>query len=236
MRFQAVFFDFGGTLFRYSDLRAEFDALLEELVEPYALSRPRDELRDAYRASMAETFLRFRNRPFYLHRDLFASAYQSFLGRLGVRAATGHEHDLYERQSFLGLERVVPREEAATTLASLRDQGLHLGIVSNIDDDQFDPLWERVGLADYFDATTTSEEARSCKPDPGIYRMALEKASAASPEQVVFVGDSAPHDVAGANALGMTSVLISRRDPPAGGPEADHVIRELGELLEIVGA
>ena len=48
--------------------------------------------------------------------------------------------------------------------------------MSNIDDDQFDPLWEQMALGHLFHATTTSEEARSCKPHPGIYRLALEKA------------------------------------------------------------
>ncbi len=105
--------------------------------------------------------------------------------------------------------------------------------MSNIDDDQFEPLFEQLGLRPLFDCTTTSEEARSCKPDPEIFRLALRKAGNPRPEEVVFVGDSAPHDVAGAAALGMTTVLLGRAAPPDG-PAPDHVIRQLGELLEIV--
>ena len=92
-------------------------------------------------------------------------------------------------------------------------------------------------LDPYFDAVTTSEEARSCKPHPGIYRHALAKAGGVAPEEVVFVGDSLDYDVVGANALGMTSVLII--EPPdrvEGGEDPDYVIETMPELLQIVSA
>ena len=146
-------------------------------------------------------------------------------------ADTGN--DFYEAQSELGLARVEVREDARATLETLRDRGLHLSIVSNIDDDQFEPLFAQLELRRWFDCTTTSEEARSCKPDPGIFRMALRKAGEPRPEEVVFVGDSVPHDVAGAAALGMTTVLLGHA-PDSASPAPDHVISRLGELLEIV--
>ena len=49
----------------------------------------------------------------------------------------------------------------------------------------------------------------------------------ASPELAV------PHDVAGARALGMTTVLLGRT-AGAEGPAPDHVISRLGELPAIV--
>jgi FMN phosphatase YigB (HAD superfamily) len=112
-----------------------------------------------------------------------------------------------------------------------------VAIVSNIDDDQLEAVWPRLGLAPLVDAVTTSEEARSCKPHPDIFRRALGKAGDPPAESVVFVGDSPWHDVAGANALGMTSVLIGSA-PPAGlgAPAAHHVISSLRELLAIVAA
>jgi 2-haloalkanoic acid dehalogenase type II len=231
-----VFFDFGGTLFRYSDLREDFDAMLESIARGHGIGAPRQDLRRVYRETMGEAFRAFHPRPFYLHRELFAAAHASFLDRLGARPGHAPGDELYERQSRLGLARVEPRAEAEETLAALRALGLHLGIVSNIDEDQFHPLFERIGLARHFDATTTSEEARSCKPHPGIFRVALAKAGAPAPETVLFVGDSIEHDVAGANALGMTSVLVARRPPGPGAVVPHHVIGDLRELLEIAKA
>ena len=233
MAHRAVFFDFGGTLFSYGAIRGHFDALLERFAREHGIDPKPEELRRVYRATMMKTFAAFRERPFYLHRDMFAHAYRGFLAAFGVAAPTDADGSFYEAQSELGMARVTAREDARETLEALRARGLHLSIVSNIDDDQFEPLFEQLGLAPLFDCTTTSEEARSCKPDPGIFRVALRKAGDLRPEEVVFVGDSVPHDVAGARALGMTTVLLGRT-AGADGPAPDHVISRLGELLAIV--
>ena len=86
------------------------------------------------------------------------------------------------------------------------------------------------------DAWTSSEEAGSCKPDPGIFHQALRKAGCPA-EAALFVGDSLPADVAGGNALGMTTVLlreVGMAAPAAdGSQEPDHVIESLSEVLRI---
>jgi putative hydrolase of the HAD superfamily len=177
----------------------------------------------------------FLTRPFYLHRDLFHAAELDLLAELGANPREGDDALLYLGQTEAALAAVQPREGAGETLAALRERGLHLGIVSNIDDDQFHPLFERIGLGPYFHAVTTSEEARSCKPHPGIYRHALGKTGGIRAEEVVFVGDSLDYDVAGAKALGMTTVLIRESPSPlAGGEQPDHVIEAIPELLQIV--
>lgn len=230
---RAVFFDFGGTLFSYGALRDHFDRFLAETARRHGIAAARDELRRVYRTTMARTFAEFVSRPFYLHRELFAAAHQRFLRELGGSAGPDSGDLFYAGQSALGLARVEVRPDARETLEALRGRGLHLAIVSNIDDDQFEPLFERLALARYFDAVTTSEEARSCKPDPGIFRLALAKAGDPRPEEVVFVGDSPEHDVAGAARLGMRTVLLGAA-ARAETSTPDHVIASLRELLEIV--
>jgi putative hydrolase of the HAD superfamily len=237
LRHRAVFFDFGGTLFSYAEVRPYFDRMLQELARSHAITAPMEEIRRIYRTTIAKKMAEFLPRPFYLHRDLFGEAHVDLLSALGVDPDQSDGLGLYQGQSEVGLVVVQPREGVGDTLAALRRRGLHLGIVSNIDEDQFHPLWERIGLGPYFDAVTTSEEARSCKPHPGIYRHALGKAGGVAPEEVVFVGDSLDFDVVGANALGMTSVLII--EPPSqveGDEDPDYVIETMPELLQIVSA
>ena len=231
---RAVFFDFGGTLFSYGALRDSFDRFLEETARRHGIEASPPELRRAYRTTMARAFADFVSRPFYLHRELFAAAHRGFLRELGGAPGPDAGDLFYAGQSALGLARVQVRADARETLEALHARGLHLSIVSNIDDDQFHPLFERLALAELFDAVTTSEEARSCKPDPGIFRLALAKAGDPRPEEVVFVGDSPEHDVAGAAPLGMRTVLIGKA-ARAEGPKPDHVIASLRELLGIVG-
>jgi 2-haloalkanoic acid dehalogenase type II len=233
VRHRAVFFDLGGTLFSYASINAHFDRLLEEMARGRGVEAPAEELRRAYRVAMGTTMASWASRPYYLHRDLFSEAHVQFLRSLGVAATVDDADVRFSERRVLGEPEVVPRPDAAGTLAALRARGLHVSIVSNIDDDQLAAVWGRLGLGDHVDAITTSEEARSCKPDPRIFRVALEKAGGPPPESVVFVGDSPWHDVAGANALGMTSVLIGG-PPPEGAPAPHHVIGSLGELLAIV--
>ena len=99
-----------------------------------------------------------------------------------------------------------------------------------------DHLLDVAGVRDCFDAVLSSEQARSCKPAPGIFQHALASAGCAANE-AFFVGDSLFHDVGGANELGMTSVLIwhsDEREPPGDGPKPHHVIRRFPELLELL--
>lgn len=232
MRHRAVFFDLGGTLFSYGSINAHFDRVLEDMARGRGVTAPLDELRRAYRVAMATTMADWASRPYYLHRDLFSEAHVQFLRSFGVAASPGDEDVRFSEGRVLGEPEVAPRPDAAETLAGLRARGLHVSIVSNIDDDQLAAVWGRLGLADLVDAITTSEEARSCKPDARIFQLALEKAGGPPPESVLFVGDSPWHDVAGANALGMTSVLIGE-PPPTPAPKPRHSIGTLRELLAI---
>jgi len=232
VRHRAVFFDLGGTLFSYASINAHFDRVLLDMARGRGVEAPLEELRRAYRAAMARTMASWATRPYYLHRDLFSEAHVQFLRSIGVAAEPDDEDVRLSQARVLGEPEVVPRPDAVETLAALRARGLHVAVVSNIDDDQLAAIWGRLGLAELVDAVTTSEEARSCKPDERIFRLALEKAGGPPPETVVFVGDSPWHDVAGANALGMTSVLIGG-PPPEGAPRPHHVIGTLRELLAI---
>jgi FMN phosphatase YigB (HAD superfamily) len=84
-------------------------------------------------------------------------------------------------------------------------------------------------------AITTSEDA-ALQPTRHL-QVALEKAGNPPPESVVFVGDSLWHDVAGANALGMTSVLLGAAPADAkGNLVPTHVIENLAEVLDLVEA
>ncbi len=232
-RARAVLFDLGGTLYDYATLEAGNREALTSVARWAGSEKPEHEIVQAHRDALREVFYEYLPRSFYLHRDLFRDALLGMAKRLGLSLTD----DLFERHRELQRRAQARdfqlRDGVISTLESLRARGCYLGIVSNIDDDQFEPLFTRLELARWFDCTTTSEEARSCKPDPGIFRMALRKAGEPRPEEVVFVGDSVPHDVAGAAALGMTTVLLGRT-PDSAGPAPNHVISRLGELVAIV--
>jgi len=96
-----------------------------------------------------------------------------------------------------------------------------------------------LALTEHLDAWTSSEEARSCKPDAEIFHYSMRKAGV-RPEESVFVGDPPEHDIVGARRLGMQTVLIQSplAEPPGSGAgesaEPDHTIDRLEELIPIV--
>lgn len=103
---------------------------------------------------------------------------------------------------------------APALLCRLRQNAIHLGIISNLDHRLYGIL-DGLDLASYFDSITISSEAGFAKPAREIFRRALSSARVAANE-AVHVGDSELTDRQGASAAGMAAILI---DPRLDGPE-----------------
>ena len=234
---RAVLFDLGGTLYDYQTLAvAEIESLVDLArwagitAEPPALQR-------AYQDALRRAFHAYLPRPFYLHRDLFRDAALGMVEAFGGRVAADALQRYRVRQWERHARDFTLRDGARTTLRALRARGYQLGVVSNIDDDQLAHLAGMADLDAYFDWLLSSEAAGSCKPDPAIFHEALRRA-ACRPGEALFVGDTLAQDIAGANQVGMRSVLLwhrEDRDPPAGmAPRPHYVIRRLPEILGLL--
>jgi HAD superfamily hydrolase (TIGR01549 family) len=107
------------------------------------------------------------------------------------------------------------RRPVAGAAALLR--GLHgratVGIVSNNHTPEQKEKMAAIGIGPYVDFLLTSEDAEAEKPDPVIFRRALERA-AAGPQDAVMVGDNWSTDIVGARALGLRSIWLNRRGLP----------------------
>ncbi len=128
--------------------------------------------------------------------------------------------------------------DAAGVLAKLVGQGRALGLVSNTfwSPVLHDADLTRFGLIDYLPVRVYSCTAGYVKPDPRIYRQALDRLDVA-PAEAVFVGDKLEVDIAGPQKLGMRAVLVSSpfryEDNPEIKPDARvDSIDELPGLLE----
>lgn len=233
---RAVLFDFGGTLYDYATLEpAERESLIELARWAGIVAEPEVILR-AHRDALRRVFHAYLPRRFYLHRDMFRDAVIGMLESFGVRPDP-EQLDRYRAQQWARHSRdFTLRDGVVDTLRVLRARDLHLGIVSNIDDDQLAHLLEVAQLGPYFDSILSSEHAESCKPDPAIFDAALRRAGCRA-DEALFVGDTIKQDIAGANRAGMRSVLLwhrDDRDPPAEAPRPHHVIRRIPDLLGLL--
>ncbi len=118
----------------------------------------------------------------------------------------------------------------AALLESLR-QRYRRGIVSNFYGNLV-TLCKEAGLAPSLEVMLDSMIVGCSKPDPEIFRIAVDKL-ALSPAEVVFVGDSWERDIVPARRLGMKTVWLKGPNAapfPASAPPADAVITSLTEL------
>lgn len=131
--------------------------------------------------------------------------------------------------------RFRPYPDAAPALGGLRRRGLSVVCVSNWDYSLPDVL-ERCGLGPALDGVVSSAAAGARKPDPAIFRRALEIARC-SPRDAIHVGDTPAEDVEGAYAAGIRPVLLEREsgdDVNAGAQPAARItsLREIDDHLQ----
>jgi putative hydrolase of the HAD superfamily len=124
--------------------------------------------------------------------------------------------------------RCRPYEEAVTVLESLHGR-MRLAVVTNGTEEHQRTKLDASGLTGLFDAIVTSGTVGASKPDPRIFRAALE-AVGCGPEDAAMVGDNPLRDIAGAQQAGLRGVWIDRNGGDARGVVPDARIRELSEL------
>jgi HAD superfamily hydrolase (TIGR01509 family) len=129
----------------------------------------------------------------------------------------------------------------AEVLARLRGR-VRLAVCSNFSHTETArAVLERAGLLEHLDGVVISMDLGVRKPRPEIFRAALQSLGAA-PGETLHVGDDLAADVAGAYAVGMQPVWLTRRvsDPAGklatyGGPKPAHTIADLAELETLIG-
>jgi phosphoglycolate phosphatase len=101
----------------------------------------------------------------------------------------------------------LPYPGVPEALERLRAASLRLACVTNKAAAFTAPLLDKTGLARYFDAVVTADEAGSRKPHPGPFLHAC-RALGVAPAEAAVIGDSA-NDADGARAAGCRVVLVS---------------------------
>jgi len=119
--------------------------------------------------------------------------------------------------------------DARPALRALARAGARLAVVSNWDCSLPHVLRE-LGVDDAVDVVVTSAVVGAAKPDPAIFRAALD-ALGVAPGDAIHCGDDPARDCAGARAAGIRGVLLDRAGtrPPGACPRIT-TLRELPAL------
>jgi putative hydrolase of the HAD superfamily len=162
-------------------------------------------------------------------RVFWHDVYERMLRALDLPSGDGLRDVLY--REFTDLANYAMFDDVVPALDALERTGTTIGIVSNFEM-WLEELLERLGVRERFSVRVISGVEGVEKPDPAIYRLALDRAGVDAAD-AAFVGDNPEFDVAPAAALGMTPVLIDRRGrhPDAAGLRVTD-LRELVPALE----
>jgi putative hydrolase of the HAD superfamily len=216
---RAIFFDAGNTL-----LRMNYPAIAAELAARGIRVTPEHVQRAEWRARVRldEALLSRRAPGTSTETPATAGRYLRFLlEELGVTDEAIVRGLTEWRRAYnppVGLWNVRD-PDAPAALSLVRGAGLRAAVISN-SNGSIHSILEALGLAAHLDFVLDSFLVGVEKPDPRIFRLALERAGL-EPAQAVYVGDLYSIDVVGARAAGMGAVLLDpgecwgARDCPA---------------------
>ncbi len=234
-RFDAVFFDSGGTLYGVFDGEScptpqeLFAARVGRVAAALAAYRPGIPAGlDAAIVSCEERLKEELGAGYNFHRLMCAVLEHLDLGlgsEVAACLADAYAGPRYADWLFPGTRKM---------LADLRDAGLYLGLIANTAWPSFcmDRALSGVGLLSFFRTRIYSGDEGIEKPDPAIFSLAARDSGQAG-RRILYVGDSLEKDIEGARAAGWPAAL-RRSGVSAGSGRADFEFDRCQELVEFV--
>jgi HAD superfamily hydrolase (TIGR01662 family) len=228
---RAIFLDAGNTL-----LFPHLEKLIEELAEAGFAMRA-EQFHQAERAGKKKLdevlwpqirercVPRTSNNVYWEH---YLSALSELLEIPAENRAAAIEHVITGFQNIHTWAIVQP--DTIPTLSKLKSAGYYLAVISN-SDGTVESQIQRAGLSEYLEFVIDSSLVGIEKPHPEIFEIALKRAGF-KPQEAVYVGDTYPTDVGGAELAGLRGILM---DWVGAYPDATCPrIRSLSELSALV--
>ncbi|OQY65616.1 MAG: hypothetical protein B6D46_13010 [Polyangiaceae bacterium UTPRO1] len=126
--------------------------------------------------------------------------------------APEHRVDLFE--ALGSLRDTTVREDVIALAREVRAGGVRTAIVTNNVREFGDGWRAMLPVGELFDAVVDSAHVGVRKPDPRIFRIALERLGGLAPKDAVFLDDF-PGNVVAAERLGMRGILVGEDHRPA---------------------
>ncbi|CAM3639967.1 HAD-IA family hydrolase [Marinicrinis lubricantis] len=228
--YQAVFLDAGDTLITTPDSYKAFKTCLDGK----GLKTDEREVRKLLAAAIERYYYRKEKDEYAVcspdsDRNYWIGIYEAVLSGLGAQQYLETVeivrlcNELYEL--FVSPELYVLFEDVLPALERFSREGYRLGIVSNFAPTLHDIL-RHLNVLHYFDPIIVSTEVGLEKPNPAMFRLALEQAKLEGTD-VLFVGDHEVNDIWAAERAGMDAVQIVRYPDQSGEGEIIHTLIDL---------
>jgi 2-haloacid dehalogenase len=165
--------------------------------------------------------------------QVLVGRYVQFFTEIGIDAALAPAFN--ERyQTSLG-DTIVFRDDSLNLIRSLQGR-IRQYVVSNGTVVAQSKKLTRSGLGALMDGVFLSEELGVEKPNIGFFEKVFAAIPSARPGETLIVGDSLTSDIRGGMNAGIVTCWYNRKGTPVPeGYRIDHVIKNLWELLPLLG-
>jgi 2-haloacid dehalogenase len=125
-----------------------------------------------------------------------------------------------------------PFDDVPLGLGKLAAADVRLVVLTNSGQSSGQATLDAASIRDYFERVLGVDAVRSFKPDPAVYRYALEELRC-DPQEVTFV-TAHGWDLAGAARVGMRTAYLARAEPVSPIFPAPDIV--VADVLELAGA
>ena len=238
-KYKAIFFDFGGTLMCAESDNVAHLHMMKEVIQKYNLSASPEDMVTKYNSYLFTKEMTLldtdpEEKSFTPLRESTKKAFRGVLGEYDIQPSK--EDFQWFSKSFIENHKKYIKlfPETLSILRKLKKTNLHMGIISDIDNDFQDFQFKAFGISEIFDSITTSEEVQIYKPKTKIFQVALNKAECQGKECII-IGDSYKKDIVGGKNMGMTTIWINKFSKNnTDNDKADFIVKDLKEISPIL--
>lgn len=215
---KAVIFDLDGTLLNRDESVKKFITKQYERLNKWVGHIPKEKY--------TTRFIELDNRG-YVWKD---KVYQQLVDELDIKGITWE--GLLQDYISQFKNNCIPFPNLLIMLEELKSKNLILGMVTNGNGRfQMDNI-KALGIEKFFKTILVSEWEGIKKPDPEIFKRALEQLNV-SPYESIFVGDHPENDVRAAQNVGIKGIW--KKDFQWNNVEVDFIVDDLAQLPLIIG-
>lgn len=236
--YRVILLDLFGTVVRFVPAAGASRGSLEWLRGPLAALHPQVGFDDFRRALIEVSGALVAERASE-HREVPSrERFRRTLETLGLEAeSTDPSAGAAEVLSLAHMQHLAAQTELPAPHLDLLNElagRYRLGLVSNFDHaPTAHAILTKHGVRECFTATLISDEFGRRKPHPSIFRAALRQLGA-SPDEALFVGDTAADDVCGAHAAGLDVAWLNRHGAQPPDPPPTYTLCELTDLRGVL--
>lgn len=128
---------------------------------------------------------------------------ETALGRPIDRAALEQK---FQNMLAEHIQTLVLRPGVRDTLEEARRMGLRIGLATSSHRDWVEPRLRKHGLLHFFEAIHTADDVEKVKPDPALYRLAVQSLGV-EPREAVAIEDSV-NGLRAAKSAGLYSIVV----------------------------